>query len=237
MKEVELIKNGKRIDGRDFFDLREIEMKVNVVKNADGSAMVRLGNTIAIASVYGPKLLLPKYLQEEKAVLRCRYNMAPFSVDERKSPGLDRRSIELSKILGTALYPAIFLEDFPKTRIDVFVEIIQADGSTRIASINAASLALAMAGIPMRDLVTACSAGKVNGHLVIDLNGKEDNFGEADLSFAMMVSKDKITLLQQDGDLTYEEIETLIAELRKKCKIIYDMQKKVLKEYYERVLA
>ncbi|MFH8038841.1 MAG: exosome complex exonuclease Rrp41, partial [Candidatus Aenigmatarchaeota archaeon] len=189
------------------------------------------------ASVYGPKLLLPKYLQEEKAVLRCRYNMAPFSVDERKSPGLDRRSIELSKILGTALSPAIFLEDFPKTRIDVFVEIIQADGSTRIASINAASLALAMAGIPMRDLVTACSAGKINGHLVIDLNGKEDNFGEADLSFAMMVSKDKITLLQEDGDLTYEEIETLIAELRKKCKIIYEIQKQVLKDYYERILA
>ncbi|MCS7123193.1 MAG: exosome complex exonuclease Rrp41 [Candidatus Aenigmarchaeota archaeon] len=231
---IDLIVGGKRLDGRDFFEVREIEMKVNVVNNADGSAMVRFGNTTAIAAVYGPRLLLPKFLQEEKAVLRCRYNMTPFSTDERKTPGHDRRSIELSKVIKSALEPAIFLEDFPKTRIDVFIDIVQADGSTRVASINAASLALAMAGIPMRDLVVACTAGKINGCLVLDLNGKEDNFGEADLSFAMMYSKNRVTLLQTDGEFSYEEIEILIKELKKACEKIYEMQKSTLKDYYQK---
>jgi len=229
---IDLIVNGKRLDGRDLNELRKIEMKVGVIERADGSAMVKFGNTTAIAAVYGPKLMLPKFLQEDKAVLRVRYNMVPFSVDERKSPGPDRRSIELSKVIRCALEPAIFLEDFPKTKIDIYVEILEADGSTRVTSINACSLALAEAGIPMRDLVAACSGGKISGKLVVDLNGKEDNFGEADVSFAMMPSKNKVTLIQEDGDLTKDELKQLIEMLKEKCKYIYEIQRKTLKDYY-----
>ena len=231
-RDIKLFDGEKRIDGRKLDELREIEMKVDVIEKANGSAIVSFGNTVALAAVYGPKLMLPKYLQEKKAVVFCRYNMTPFSVDERKKPGPDRRSIELSKVIRKALEPAIFLEDFPRARIDIYVEILQADGSTRVTAINAASLALAMAGIPMRDLVVACSAGKIDGELAIDLNGKEDNFGEADVSFAMMPSKNLVTLLQVDGELTSREIKKLFSMLKEKVNYIYNMQKKVLKDYY-----
>ncbi|MEM5834584.1 MAG: exosome complex exonuclease Rrp41 [Candidatus Aenigmatarchaeota archaeon] len=236
MKKKELLKNGRRIDGRLPEELRPIEMKVGVVSRADGSAMVRFGDTIAIASVYGPRALFPKHLQEqETCIVRCRYNMAPFSVDERKSPGPDRRSIELTKVIRLALEPVIFLEDFPRATIDVFVEIIQADGSTRVTAINAASLALASAGVPMKDLIAACSVGKIDGTLILDLNGEEDKNSEADLAFAMMPSKNKVTLLQMDGNLTKEEIEKLLELARNACKKIYEMQRNVLKEKYRRV--
>lgn len=235
MEKKVLIKEGKRIDGRAPEELRPVEMKIGVVTRADGSALVRFGNTEAIASAYGPRALFPRHLQEsETCVVRCRYNMAPFSVDDRKPPGPDRRSIELTKVIRLALEPVIFVEDFPRAVIDVFIEILQADGSTRVTAINAASLALASAGIPMRDLVAACSVGKIDGTLILDLNGEEDKNSEADLAFAMMPTKDKVTLLQMDGNLTKEEIAKLLELARNTCKKIYEMQKNVLKEKYRR---
>ncbi|MEM5772966.1 MAG: exosome complex exonuclease Rrp41 [Candidatus Aenigmatarchaeota archaeon] len=232
--DVKLLVNGKRIDGRSPLELRPIEMKVDVVSRADGSAMVKFGNTIAIATAYGPRPLYPKYLQETRSgILRCRYNMAPFSTSDRKSPGPDRRSIELSKVIRLALEPAIFLEEFPKATVDVFVEIVQADGSTRVTAINAASLALATAGVPMRDLVAACSVGKIDDTLILDLTGVEDNNSECDMAFAMMPGKDKITLLQMDGLLTEEEIKNLAKIAKEACLKIYEMQKGVIKEKFK----
>ncbi len=235
MEEKKLILNGKRLDGRNPDELRNIEMKVDVVSRADGSAEVRFGNTIAIASVYGPRSLFPKHLQEpEIGIIRCRYNMAPFSVKgERKSPGPDRRSIEISKVTRNALEPAIFLEDFPRAVIDIFIEIIQADGSTRVTGINAASLALAAAGVPMRDLVAACSVGKIDDTLVVDLTGEEDNYSKADIAFAMLPSKNEVTLLQMDGILTKDELFQLFDLAKKSCQKIYEIQKKVLREKYK----
>lgn len=231
--EEKMIVDGKRLDGRLSEQLRPIEMKLDVVSRANGSALVKLGRTIAIASVHGPRALFPRYLQESATgIIRCRYNMAPFSVEERKSPGPDRRSVELSKVIRLALEPAIFLEEFPKATIDVFVEILQADGSTRVTAINAASLALASAGIPMKDLITACSVGKIDGTLIVDLTGKEDNNSEADVAFALLPSKEKVSLLQMDGVLTKEELAELVKIATDSCKGIYELQKNVLKEKY-----
>jgi exosome complex component RRP41 len=229
-----LIVKGKRLDGRAPEDLRTVKMEVGVVDRADGSAQVSFGETGAIVSVHGPRKLFPRFLQEsDTGILRCRYNMAPFSVEDRKSPGPNRRSIEISKVTRLALEPVTFLEDFPTTVVDVFIEIISGDGSTRVTGINAASLALAAAGIPMRDLVSACSVGKIDDKLVIDLNGIEDNNSEADIAFAMMSSKDKVTLLQMDGRLTKEELFKALDFARENCKKIYEMQRSALKESYK----
>jgi exosome complex component RRP41 len=234
--EEKLIADGKRLDGREFEQLRPIQMEVKIINRANGSALVNFGGTHAVASVHGPRALFPRWMQEsDTGILRCRYNMAPFSVEDRKSPGPDRRSVEISKVSRLAIEPAIFLEDFPKATIDVFIEILQADGSTRVTGINAASLALADAGVPMRDLVTACSVGKINGILVADLNGKEDNCSEADMAFAMLSTKKKITLLQMDGNVSKEELMILLNLAEKSCEKIYEMQKKALKEKYKRV--
>lgn len=233
IKGIELIKDGKRLDGRKPFETREVEMKVGIIPNANGSAMVRFGKTTAIAAVYGPRLLLPKHLQEmDKAIIQCRYNMAPFSTDERIKPGTSRREMEISKVVRLALEPVLFLENYPKTTIDVYIEIIQADGSTRVTSVNAASLALADAGIPMKDLVVALSGGKINGQLILDLNGIEDNNSEADVPMAFMPNKKHITLLQMDGELKHEEISKLINEMFKAGENIYKKQIEALKNRY-----
>jgi len=235
-EKMKLIVNGKRLDGRNFEELRPIEMRLDMVSRANGSAYVRFGSTIAIASVFGPRELFPRHLQQpETGIIRCRYNMAPFSVEERKHPGPDRRSIEISKVTRLALEPTIFLEDFPKAGIDVYIEILQADGSTRVAGINAASLALTDAGIPMRDLVAACSVGKIDGHIAVDLAGDEDKNSEADIAFAMLPSKGKVTLLQMDGILTKQELKEALKLAKESCKKIYESQKQILKEKYRKV--
>jgi exosome complex component RRP41 len=233
--DIKLIEDGRRTDGRTPEQIRDVAIEVNVIGVADGSAKVGFGNTVAYASVYGPRELFPRFMQEsETGILRTRYNMAPFSVDDRKSPGSDRRSQEISKVMKHALNPVLFLEDFPKVTVDAFVEIVQADGSTRVTGINAASIALVAAGIPMRNMVTACSVGKVDGTLVADLNGKEDNFGEADMGFAMVPDTGEVTLLQMDGVLTMDEISKLLKMAEGACKEIYEKQKDALRNYYRR---
>ncbi|MEM3551324.1 MAG: exosome complex exonuclease Rrp41 [Candidatus Bathyarchaeia archaeon] len=228
-----LIKEGLRVDGRRPEELRPIKIEVGVLSNADGSAYIEQGKNKILAAVYGPRELHPKHLSlPDRMVLRCRYHMAPFSVQERKSPAPSRREVELSKVIREAIEPAVFLEYYPRTAIDVFVEVLQADGGTRCASITAASLALADAGIPMRDLVVACSSGKVDDVIVLDLMDLEDKEGLADVPVAYMPNLNVITLLQMDGILTVEEFEKAVNLAIEGCKKIYAMQKEALRAKY-----
>ncbi len=233
-KPEKLIVNGKRLDGRDLEEFRPITIEVGILKKAGGSAIFKFGGTYALSAVYGPRTLHPRHLQDpRKAVLRCRYAMAPFSTTERVRPGISRRSVEISKVLKEALSNVIFFEDYPKTGIDVFIEILEANASTRCAGLNAASLALAEAGVPMKDLVSACSVGKVDGKIVLDVANEEDMYGEADLAIATVGGEDKIVLLQMDGIVTKEEFMKMLELGKKSCAEIYKKQKEVLKEKYK----
>jgi exosome complex component RRP41 len=229
-------KKGLRLDGRKVDELRPIKIEVGVLSNADGSAYIEQGKNKILAAVYGPKEMHPKHLSlPDRMVLRCRYHMAPFSVQERKSPAPSRREVELSKVIRESLEPSVFLEYYPRTGIDVFVEVLQADGGTRCASITAASLAIADAGIPMRDLVVACAAGKVDDKVVLDLMDTEDKVGVADVPVAFMPNLNAVTLLQMDGILTPEEFESAVNLAIEGCKKIYVLQKEVLKTKYMNV--
>ncbi len=226
-------KEGIRIDGRKFNELRTTKIEVGVLGNADGSAYIEQGKNKILAAVYGPHEVHPKHLaMPDRSLLRCRYHMAPFSVEERKSPAPSRRELELSKVIRESLEPSIFLEYYPRTSIDLFIEVLQANGGTRCAGITVASLALADAGIPMRDLTAACASGKVEGHLVLDLTDVEDKKGEADVPLAYMPNLNAITLLQMDGQLTLEEFDEVINLSLEGCKQLYSMQKESLKAKY-----
>jgi exosome complex component RRP41 len=229
-------KKGLRLDGRKYDQLRQVKLEVGVIPNADGSAYIEQGKNKILAGVYGPREAHPKHLAlQDRTVLKCRYHMAPFSVQERKSPAPSRREVELSKVIRESLEPAIFMELYPRTMIDLFIEVLQADGGTRCASITAASLALADSGIPMRDLVVACAAGKADDTIVLDLMDEEDKLGSADVPVALMPSLNAITLLQMDGKLSQEEFESTVNLAIEGCKQIYTMQKEALKAKYAEV--
>jgi exosome complex component RRP41 len=233
--EEPLIVKGKRTDGRKPDEMRPIKIEAGVLKRADGSAYVEIGGSHALAAVYGPREMHPRHkLDPQRAVLRTRYEMAPFSVGDRKRPGPDRRSTEISKVTREALEPVIPLEDYPKTVIDVFIEILQADAGTRVTGITAAAVALADAGIQMKDLIASCAAGKIEDTIVLDLSGIEDNCGSADVPVAYSPKEGKITLLQMDGLLTEEEFDQALKYAIEGCKKIYEEQKKALKNRYKK---
>jgi len=225
--------NGKRTDGRGIDDLREVKITVGTVKNADGSAFIEFGKNKILAAVYGPREVHPKHMaQSDRCVLRCRYHMSPFSTDTRKSPAPSRREVEISKVMREALEPAVMLEDYPRAAIDVFVEVLQSDGGSRCAGITAASVALADAGINMRDLVAACAAGKVDEKIVLDINDTEDKEGGADMPVAYMPRLEQVTLLQLDGNLTPNQFNECIDKAVGGCKMVYEIQKQALMQKY-----
>ena len=228
----------KRLDGRKGFDeLRPIEAKTGVVKRADGSAMFRIGRTIAYATVYGPRELYPKFMQNPRTgILRCNYNMMPYSGrGERIKPGGNRRAKEISMVMEKALSPVVDLTQFPNSVVNVFVELPQTDAGSRCAGICAASIALADAGIPMKDLVAAVAVGKVDDKIVADLDYQEEAYEEgpvADIPVAVLPNSGKISLLQMDGEISKEHLNEALELAKKVAGQIYEIQKQTLKEKY-----
>ncbi len=227
----------KRTDGRAFDQLRPIEAKVGVVERATGSAMFKIGKTHAIAAVYGPRELYPQFMQDpSKGILRCNYNMLAFSgAGERVRPGPSRRSKEISMITEKALLPMLDLSEFPGTVVDVFIELIQTDAGTRCAGITAAAMALADAGIPMKDIVCAIAVGKVGDKVVLDLSKEEEDYpeGATDIPVAMSPRTGQVTLLQLDGHISQEDLQKALHLAKKGCMDIHAIQTQALKEKYK----
>jgi exosome complex component RRP41 len=227
----------KRFDGRGFEQLRPISAKVGIIPRADGSAMFQSGKTTALAAVYGPRELHPKFMQQPgTGILRCHYNMMPFSGHgERVRPGSSRRSKEISMVMQNALLPVLNLKEFPNAVVDVFVELPQTDAGTRCAGITAAAMALADAGLEMTDLVAAVACGRVDDKIVADLNYDEEAYEDgpvADIPVAMMPNSGTVTLLQMDGEVSREHLRKALELARKKCAEIYEVQKAALKNKY-----
>ncbi|MBI5391938.1 exosome complex exonuclease Rrp41 [Candidatus Woesearchaeota archaeon] len=226
----------QRFDGRKIDELRPMEAKIGVVERATGSAMFRIGKTYAVAAVYGPRELYPQAMQNPlKGRLRCNYNMMAFSGSgERVRPGPSRRSKEISLVTEKALAPLVDLTAFPSTVIDVFVELIQTDAGTRCAGICAAALALADAGIPMKDLVSSVAVGKVGGKIVLDLSKEEEDHpdGATDIAVAMSTRTNQITLLQMDGEVSADDLKEALQLAKKGCDAIKNVQIQALRDRY-----
>lgn len=235
---------NKRIDGRKIDELRPIEAKAGIIKNADGSAYFRMGNTIAYAAVYGPRELFPKFMQDpKKGRLRCNYNMMPFSgAGERVRPGPSRRSKEISMVTQNALSPLLDLYDYPNAVVDVYIELTQTDAGSRCCGINAAAIALADAGIAMKDIVAAVAVGQADNTILVDLNYEEEHLPDyvdhvdsehvADIPVAIIPSTGEITLLQLDGIISKEKVIEALRKAQVAVKQISEAQKNALKERF-----
>jgi exosome complex component RRP41 len=226
--------NGKRMDGRGIDELRNIKIEAGVLHRANGSCYLEWGSNKILVAVYGPREAIPRHTQNSlRAIVNARYNMAAFSVEDRKRPGPDRRSKEISKVISEALEKIVLTEQFPRAAIDVNIEVLDAEAGTRCAGLTAAGVALADAGIPMRDIPVSCAAGKIAGKVVLDLGKEEDNFGDADLPVAISPRTDEILLLQMDGHLTFDEFNQAMDYAIKGCHIISEIQKKAILEKYK----
>lgn len=231
----QLIVGGKRIDGRGLDDLRPIKIVARVLNDADGSAYIEWGKNKILAGVYGPSECIPRHDQSlYRAIVKCRYNMAPFSgAEEHGRSGPNRRSKELSKVMREAFENVIISENFPKTQIEIYVEILQSDGGTRCAALTAAAVALADAGIPMKDMLCAVAVCKIGGKMAVDPGKEEDNFGESDMPIAFSPRNGEIQLFQMDGLLTQDELQQGFALAKAASTKIRALQVEAIRKVYE----
>ena len=230
-----LLANGKRVDGRGVEDVRPMKIVARVLNDAEGSAYVEWGKNKILAGVYGPRECIPRHDQSlYRAVVKCRYNMAPFSgAEEHGRSGPNRRSKEISKVIKEAFENVIISENFPKTEISIFVEVLQSDGGTRCAAVTAAAVALADAGIPMKDLINAVAICKIDGQIAVDPGKEEDNFGEADMPIAFSPRTGEVLLFQMDGLLSKEELARGLELAKSAAAKIREIQVEAIKKVYD----
>ncbi|MFT4312129.1 MAG: exosome complex exonuclease Rrp41 [Candidatus Woesearchaeota archaeon] len=228
----------KRIDGRTFEELRPMQAKAGVIGEADGSGFFKIGNTAAYATVFGPKDVHPRFLEEPgKGVLRVNYTMMPFSgMGDRVRPGPNRRSRELNLVIQKALSAAVDLTQYQGSMIDVFIELPETDAGSRCASICAAAIALADAGIIMKDMVAAVSVGRVDNQVVVDLDYAEEAYEGgpvADIPVAMLPITQELSLLQLDGEVDKDILLKALALAKDACETIKQTQIAAIKAKYE----
>ena len=205
---TDVLKNKSRIDGRSLTDVRQISCEVGVLPRTHGSALFTRGETQALVTLTLGTSEDEQRVESLEGLKRNRfmlhYNFPPFSVGEVGRIGTGRREIGHGKLAWRALNSSLpEKEKFPYT-FRIVSEITESNGSSSMATVCGASLALMDAGVPMKAAVAGIAMGLIkeeNEFLVLsDILGDEDHLG--DMDFKVAGTKDGITSLQMDIKIT-----------------------------------
>ncbi|KAL1460759.1 hypothetical protein WDU94_012710 [Cyamophila willieti] len=228
---------GLRNDGRRGHELRKIRCRLGVFSQSDGSAYIEQGNTKVLAAVYGPRPVRNKQIKVHGSVLiNFQYSMAVFSTGERKTrPRGDRKTSEISLQLRQAVSAAIMTEVHPRSQIDIFVEVLQADGGNFCACVNAATLALIDAGIPMREYVVACSASLAGDTPLVDISHLEETLGGPNLTVAALPLSGKVAVMELSQKLHLDHLPRVLDCALKGCADIHAILDTAIKQHLIKV--
>jgi ribonuclease PH len=190
-----------RADGRRAEDLRNISLESGVNKYADGSAMIRLGDTVVYCTASIENRVPPFLRGLESGWVSAEYSMLPRATQERNQRDVRRgmqsgRSSEIQRLIGRSMRAAVHLGSIGERTVLIDCDVLQAAGGTRTASITAAFVCLvdalrkiASAGglraLPLAAHVAAVSVGLVENDILLDLSYDEDRTAEADCNVVM----------------------------------------------------
>lgn len=195
----EILFYGFRQDGRKASELRNLSIQVGVVNNANGSAIFSIGNTKVLASVYGPKQT--RY-EKEKGKVNCFFTSAHFSTtgERKKVVRGDKKSNEFEELMKGMVESVVLFENVPHSDIDIHISVLQDDGSVDSGAVNAVSLALIDAGVPMKDFLISCSAGFFNDKAILDVTYAES------INFSV-ISEFRVAVMGSSGLVAYVNYE------------------------------
>ena len=148
---------GLRMDKRGQDDVGSVFFQCGIISQAKGSCFCEFHNTKVMCSVYGPKDFEQKEEFQMTGKLKCEFKFAPFSCRARRGHIADMEENEFCEVLSQALIPSICLHRYPKSQLEVYVLVLEDNGSALAAGITAASLALADACIEQYDIVTSAA--------------------------------------------------------------------------------
>ncbi|MFO7785308.1 MAG: polyribonucleotide nucleotidyltransferase [Thermodesulfobacteriota bacterium] len=218
------LEEGKRIDGRPFDEVRNIECIVGVLPRVHGSALFTRGETQALVlTTLGTEMDSQKIetiLGDSFRRFILHYNFPPYSVGEAKRlGGPGRREIGHGALARRALLPVMPDEDEFQYTVRVVSEILESNGSSSMASVCGGSLSLMEAGVPIKDAVAGVAMGLIaegdKVAVLTDIIGDEDHYG--DMDFKVTGTKDGITALQMDikiDGITREIFQQALAQAR-----------------------
>src|SRR2546421_3947016 len=182
-------------------ELRAVSLERGVVKYAEGSCMVKFGDTHVLVTATLEERLPPWRKGQGRGWVTAEYGMLPRATLERTrreaSAGKQNgRTIEIQRLIGRSLRATLDLEALGERQITVDCDVLQADGGTRTAAITGAWVALhdclkwmhgrsIVKDHPLRDHVAAVSCGIANGEAVLDLDYEEDSAAETDANFVI----------------------------------------------------
>ncbi|HTE55857.1 MAG TPA: ribonuclease PH [Kofleriaceae bacterium] len=187
-----------RPDGRASDELRPIAIETGFQKFAEGSALVKTGDTwvLCAASI---EETVPSFLAERGiGWVTAEYAMLPRSTHTRTSRQQKGRAVEIQRLIGRALRAAVDTRALGPRTVTVDCDVLQADGGTRVAAITGAYVAMALAvralvgrgviaadAVVLREPVAAVSVGIIDGEARLDLPYKEDAAAEVDMNVVM----------------------------------------------------
>lgn len=214
---------GLRIDGRRAAEVRRLRCQLGA-SCADGSAYLEQGNTKVLVLVSGPKEANRVRGAHDRAILNVEYSALPFAAGQfKQQPRSDRAAQEISAAVRRVFEPVVMVALYPRTQIDISIAVIESDGGIRSAAINATTLALVDAGIALEDFVCACSAGSVQGALLLDVNAQEAMAG-AELCAGFLPSSGKLSLLQLESKLSLSVVDEVLNFALEGCKQVCAQQ-------------
>ncbi|DAZ93233.1 TPA: hypothetical protein N0F65_003049, partial [Lagenidium giganteum] len=243
---------GLRLDGRRSDEVRRIRTRLGLFQRVDGSAYYEQGNTKVVAVVYGPRELKSMNAAtaaagtasvgtgsgnaasntQPRAVVNCEYTQAAFATSERKPQRSgDRKKMEASLALKQIFEACIQTHLYARSQIEIFVQVLHADGGEGPAAINAVTLALIDAGIALNDFVVASSAGYLQQTLLCDLNHQEESARPPQLVIALNPRTQKLNLLQMESKLPLEMFESLMNVAMDGCNQIYELLQNAVQEH------
>lgn len=233
-------------NNRSNTELRPVEIIPNYINNADGSCLIKFGNTHVICTAsYEDKV--PRWLKGSgKGWVTAEYGMLPRSTNERMrreaSAGkIGGRTSEIQRLIGRSLRASIDLSLLGENLITIDCDVIQADGGTRTASITGGFVALKQCikilqdkklinTNPIKNHVAAISCGVVNGETLVDLDYKEDSGADVDANFVIN-EKNEIIELQLTGEQTTcseEKLNEMLKYSKQSIQLLIQKQKEAL---------
>ncbi len=237
-----------RFAGRKADALRPVSFELGVNKHAEGSCLVKFGDTHVLCLATVEDMPPPWLKGTGKGWVTAEYGMLPRSTNTRTAReaakgGQSGRTQEIQRLVGRALRAITDLRGFGEIQVRVDCDVIQADGGTRTASITGGYLALyqafatmrrfgAITKIPLREPVAAVSCGLVKGNPVLDLDYVEDSGAQADANF-VLTSSGKIVEIQgtaEDHPFEEHEFLSLLGLAKKGIAELVELQSEALKK-------
>jgi len=228
-----------RRDNRKLNEMRPLEIDLGIIKHAEGSALVKFGDThvICTASIENN---VPRWMRgSDEGWITAEYGMLPRSTHERMNREASRgkqsgRTMEIQRLIGRSLRQAVDLKFLKDKTINVDCDVIQADGGTRTASISGACVALFQAiknnhndNRAIKEYVAAVSIGLKDGSPLLDLNYEEDSEADTDLNIVMTENGGLIEIqgTAEQNPFTKKQLDEMVEMASKGIKEIIKIQK------------